>query len=78
MKNLKYPEGSIVSYCDEYYKIITNYNDHSATVMDTAGDVSRNFYFSFCGEDAVLITDEVIINQVNRWINVALDKKGVQ
>lgn len=78
MSKLKYPEGSIISWCDEYYKVIRNMSDWSGSVMDAAGDISSNFYFSFQNEDAVLITDKTIIQEVNGWIKAALKKKQAE
>lgn len=56
MKELKYPEGSIISWCDEYYKVIKNSNDWSGIVMDAGGD-KLHFYFSFrvkmCGMKSI-------------------------
>ena len=46
MKNLIYPIGSFISWCDDYYKVLQNSSDYSATVVDMGGDESRNFYFS--------------------------------
>ena len=57
-KQLKYPNGSFIEWCEEYYKVIDNFHDHSAMVMDMGGDISRNFYFEYQGEVARLLTNE--------------------
>jgi hypothetical protein len=78
MKDLKYPEGSIIMWCDEYYKVIRNSCDWSGSVMDTIGDVISNFYFKYQGEEAILITNKDEIKKVENWIQEALNKKHLK
>lgn len=64
MSDLKYPVGSFINFCDEYYKVLENYSDHSAKVIDMGKDICRNFYFNYQGEQCVLITDEKLIKEL--------------
>lgn len=74
----KYPEGSFITWCDEYYKIIKNHSDYSATVMDMSGDICRNFYFKLYGEEAILIkNNDPLIQELENCINESLTKKRI-
>lgn len=61
---LKYPIGSFIKWCDEYYKVLSNYSDWSGTVVDMGGDVDSGFYFKYQGEVAELIADQQKINEL--------------
>jgi len=74
VKELKYPNGSFISYCDEYYKILQNSSDYSATVLDMGGDECRNFYFKAYGETSQLITDKKKTDELNNLLESVLDK----
>jgi len=75
VKELKYPNGSFISYCDEYYKILQNSSDYSATVLDMGGDECRNFYFKAYGETAQLITDKDKIKELDSYLESVLNKR---
>lgn len=75
MEELKYPIGCFVSYCDEYYKILENSSDYSATVIDMGGDKLRNFYFKAYGETAQLITDKDKIKELDSYLESVLNKR---
>lgn len=70
MKNnkLKFPKGSFIEFCGEYFKVIENYGDYSGRVMDFDGIVSKNFYFDYAGEKAELITDEKKIKELKSYM----------
>ena len=74
MRELKYPIDNFISYCDEYYKVLDNFSDHSATVVDMGGDEVRNFYFQAYGETAQLVMDEKIIIELNKHLKSVLNK----
>ena len=63
-RKLKYPEGSFVKWCDEYYKIVSNTSDWMAKVMDMSGDIINGFYFDYAGETSELITDKQKIKEL--------------
>lgn len=76
MEELKYPVGSIISWCDDYFKVIKNSSDYSGTVVDTANETSK-LYFEFAGESAILIKDEDKIRQVEGLIQKAKTKDSL-
>ena len=65
MTGVKYPVGSFIFWCDEYYKVLENYHDHSGKVMDMGKTICNSFYFKAYGEEASLVTDVDKINELN-------------
>ena len=56
-KELKYPVGSTISWCGEEYVVVENYGDGDHSGMVKQGDdIIDNFYFSYQGEEAVVIS----------------------
>lgn len=53
-KILKYPIGSKISWCGEEYEVLENHDDYYGMVRQ-GNDVIRKFYFSYQGEEAVVI-----------------------
>lgn len=53
-KILKYPIGSKISWCGEEYEVLENHDDYYGVVRQE-NIVIQNFYFSYQGEDAVVI-----------------------
>lgn len=66
-KQLEYPIGSFISWCDDYYKIKSNNGDYKGVVMDMSGDLQQ-FWFDFEGEKAKLITDENKIKELQELL----------
>lgn len=67
-KELEYPVGSFIIWCDEYYKVCTNTNDYAGIVKDMCGDKVR-FYFNFGGEKAKKITDSNLIKELENILD---------
>lgn len=55
-KQLKYPVGCKISWCNEEFKVLENYSDHSGKVKQ-GNDIIGDFYFSYQGEEAVVISE---------------------
>lgn len=68
MRKLKYPIGCFILWCNEYYKVLENYSDYSAKVVDMGGDIITNFDFEY-GEQAQLVTDSEKIEELKRITN---------
>lgn len=77
MIKLKYPEGSIISYCDEYFKVLRNNSDYSGRVIDVGRTEINNFYFKYAGEESILIDDENKIMEIENWIQGTNIRKGM-
>lgn len=54
-KNLKYPIGCKIKWCGEEFEVLKNYNDYYGVVRQ-GDEVISNFYFSYQGEEAVVIS----------------------
>lgn len=67
-KELKYPVGCFIEWCDEYYKVLSNYSDRSGKVVDMGGDVDTNFYFNYGNEPATVITDTSKIKELENCL----------
>lgn len=55
-ESLKYPVGCKIQWCEEVYEVLENYNDKYG-VVKIGNEVIRNFYFSYQGEEAIVISD---------------------
>jgi hypothetical protein len=67
-KQLEYPIGSFISWCDDYYKVKSNTDDYKGMVIDMSGDLMK-FYFDFKGEKAQLITDINKIKELQEMLS---------
>jgi hypothetical protein len=56
-KQLKYPVGCKILWCGEEFEVLKNYGDSDRSGMVKQGDdIIDNFYFSYQGDEAVLIS----------------------
>ena len=58
-KQIKYLVGCKIMWCGEVYEVLENYGegDRSGRVLYAGEDIIENFYFSYNGEDAVVINE---------------------
>lgn len=52
---LKYPVGCKIRWCEEVYEVLENYHDKYG-VVKIGNEVIRNFYFSYQGEEASVVS----------------------
>jgi hypothetical protein len=66
-KQLEFPVGSFISWCGEFFKVITNNDDWKGIVADMNNDKAE-FYFTYGREKAELITDEEQIKELEEYL----------
>ena len=66
MKQQTYPENTYIQWCDEHYKIIENFDDISATVMDTTGLKISDFHFIYQDTIALRVVEEDEIRELDK------------
>lgn len=57
-ESLKYSVGCKIRWCGEEYEVLENHDDYYGVVRN-GDEVIRHFYFSFQGENAVVIDDGI-------------------
>lgn len=55
IESLKYPIGCRISWCGEEFEVLENHDDYYGVVRQ-GNEVIRNFYFTYQGEEALIIS----------------------
>ncbi|WP_139125055.1 hypothetical protein [Bacillus solimangrovi] len=69
MSDNKFKEGHFILLGDEYFKILENYWDKCAKVVDKEGTIIGSFYFQYGDEMAQIVTDEQKIELLENSFN---------
>lgn len=56
VEKLKYPVDCKISWCGEEFEVLENHDDYYGTVRN-GDEVIRNFYFSYQGENAIVVNE---------------------
>ena len=56
VEKLKYPVDCKIIWCGEEFEVLENHDDYYGTVRN-GDEVIRNFYFSYQGENAIVVNE---------------------